>query len=273
MESSLPPNEPYIRLAVFLGVFVLMAVLEAAFPRRARRHARLRRWPANLGIAAINPLAVRLTFPIVGVGMAALAADRGWGLFNVAAAPAFAAFILSFLILDLAIWAQHVLFHKVPLFWRFHRMHHADLDLDATSGLRFHTGEILLSMLIKLGVIAALGAPAAAVLAFEVVLNATSMFNHANLRLPRRLDGWLRLILVTPDMHRVHHSVRREETGSNFGFNLPWWDRLFGTYRAQPEGGHAAMTIGLQEFRDPRELRLDRMLAQPFKTTTPTASL
>jgi sterol desaturase/sphingolipid hydroxylase (fatty acid hydroxylase superfamily) len=173
--------------------------------------------------------------------------------------------LLAVLLLDLAIYLQHVMFHAVPALWRVHRMHHSDTDLDVTTGLRFHPVEIVLSMLIKFAAIAALGAPAVAVLLFEVLLNATSMFNHANLRLPERVDAALRQVLVTPDMHRVHHSVIERETNSNFGFNLALWDRLFGTYRAQPEAGHEGMTIGVEQFRDPAEARLDRMLTQPFR--------
>ena len=181
------------------------------------------------------------------------------------ALPAWVGVVASVVLLDLAIYFQHVLFHAVPVLWRLHRMHHADLDFDVTTGLRFHPIEILLSMVIKLAVVAALGAPALAVLIFEVLLNATSMFNHGNVRIPAGLDRVLRWVVVTPDMHRVHHSILSRETNSNFGFNLPWWDRLFGTYRAQPAAGHEGMTIGIEQFRDPRELRLDRMLLQPFR--------
>jgi sterol desaturase/sphingolipid hydroxylase (fatty acid hydroxylase superfamily) len=173
--------------------------------------------------------------------------------------------VLSVVILDLAIYLQHVLFHAVPALWRLHRMHHADLEFDVSTGLRFHPVEILLSTVIKLAVVAALGAPALAVVIFEVLLNATSMFNHSNVRVPLGIDRMLRWLVVTPDMHRVHHSITPRETNSNFGFNLPWWDRLFGTYRAQPQAGHEAMTIGIEQFRDVRELRLDRMLLQPFR--------
>ena len=190
---------------------------------------------------------------------------RGFGLFNVIAVPAWIGVAASVVILDLAIYLQHVLFHAVPALWRLHRMHHADLEFDVSTGLRFHPIEILLSMLIKFAVVAALGAPALSVLIFEVLLNATSMFNHANVRIPLGIDRVLRWLVVTPDMHRVHHSILARETNSNFGFNLPWWDRLFGTYRAQPAAGHEAMTIGIEQFRDPRELWLDRMLAQPFR--------
>jgi sterol desaturase/sphingolipid hydroxylase (fatty acid hydroxylase superfamily) len=242
-----------------------MALWELLAPRRPQAIGRFRRWPSNLGIVALNTLLVRLVFPTAAVGMAVLAEAHGWGLFQALKAPAWFAITASVIFLDLVIYLQHVLVHAVPALWRLHRMHHADLEFDVTTGARFHPIEILLSMAIKLGVVAALGAPAVAVLIFEVLLNATSMFNHGNVRLAERLDGLLRWIVVTPDMHRVHHSVVPRETNSNFGFNAPWWDRLFGTYRAQPAAGHQEMTIGISQFREPRELRLDRMLLQPFR--------
>jgi len=266
-------SEALLRLIAFGGVLVALAVFEARFPRRRRRHPRLRRWPSNLGIVALDTLLVRLVFPLAAVGMAVLAAQHGRGLFNIVDLPFWAEFAASFLLLDLAIYAQHVMLHHVPLFWRMHRVHHADLDFDVTTGVRFHPLEILLSMTIKLGVVLLLGPPAVAVLVFEIVLNATSMFNHANLRIPAGVDRILRLVLVTPDMHRVHHSVLPEETNSNYGFNFPWWDRLFRTYRAAPKFGHNAMTIGLPIFRDARELRLDKLLVQPFKRPPATPSL
>ena len=213
----------------------------------------------------MDTLLVRILFPTTAVGLALLFESRGLGLFNAIALPVWVGVVASVVILDVAIYLQHVLFHAVPALWRLHRMHHADLEFDVSTGLRFHPIEILLSMIIKFTVVAALGAPALAVLIFEVVLNATSMFNHGNVRVSPRLDRTLRWVVVTPDMHRVHHSVLSRETNSNFGFNLPWWDRLFGTYRAQPVAGHANMTIGIEQFRDPREHRLDRMLLQPFR--------
>lgn len=234
-------------------------------PRRRRSFPRPSRWPNNLGVAAINPFIEFYLLSITPVGLAVLASDRGWGLMQVVRLPWIAAIVLTVVVLDLIIYLQHVMLHAVPILWRFHRMHHTDLDFDVTTGVRFHPVEILISLIIKLGAVAALGPPAAGVLAFEVTLNATSMFNHANVRIPARVDRVLRLAVVTPDMHRVHHSMLVSETNSNFGFNLPWWDRLFGTYRAQPRAGHAAMTIGLRQFRDGVELRLDRMLLQPFR--------
>jgi sterol desaturase/sphingolipid hydroxylase (fatty acid hydroxylase superfamily) len=265
MRELVLTYEPYIRLAAFGGVFVVMAVWEFIVPRRKQAIGRGRRWPNNLGVVVVNTLLVRIIFPTTAVGLALLAEARGFGLFNVVALPIWVGLVASVVMLDLAIYLQHVLFHAVPALWRLHRMHHADLEFDVSTGLRFHPIEILLSMLIKFAVVAALGAPALAVLIFEVLLNATSMFNHGNVRIPSSIDRVLRWLVVTPDMHRVHHSILARETNSNFGFNLPWWDRLFGTYRAQPAAGHDAMTIGIEQFREPRELRLDRMLVQPLR--------
>jgi sterol desaturase/sphingolipid hydroxylase (fatty acid hydroxylase superfamily) len=264
-------HEAAIRLGCFSLVLLLMILWEWRRPRRALSLPRGRRWPANLGIIVVDSVAVRLVFPVLAVGMAGLAADRDWGLFNQLDTPFWLAFIASLLLLDLAIYAQHVIFHRVPWLWRLHRMHHTDLDFDVTTALRFHPLEIVLSMLIKLAVVVALGAPAVAVMLFEVILNATAMFNHGNVRLPLWLDRRLRWVVVTPDMHRVHHSVRVEETDSNFGFNLPWWDRLFGTYRDQPRAGHTGMTIGLEYFRDRRATALPQLLLQPFLNVEPAA--
>lgn len=265
MAEILTQYEPVIRLSAFTGIFAAMALWEMLAPRRPQATKRLGRWPGNLGVTALNTLLVRLIFPSAATGMALLAEVHGWGLFHAFRGPAWLAVTAAVILLDLAIYFQHVLFHAVPALWRLHRMHHADLEFDVTTGARFHPMEILLSMVIKLGAVAALGAPAMAVLIFEVLLNATSMFNHGNVRLAARLDRFLRMILVTPDMHRVHHSVTPGETNSNFGFNVPWWDRLFGTYLAQPMAGHQQMMIGIAQFRDAGELRLDRMLTQPFR--------
>lgn len=265
MPETLLANEPLIRMTLFLGILGVMAIWEVAVPRRRREIPRLIRWTNNFGVVVLDTVLVRLAFPIVAVGMAILAAERGWGLFNVFEIPFWLAFILSVLALDLAIYLQHVMFHAVPTLWRLHRMHHADLEFDVSTGLRFHPIEILLSMGIKLAVVTVLGPPAVAVLVFEVLLNATSMFNHANIHIPERIDRVLRLFVVTPDMHRVHHSILPSETNSNFGFNLPWWDRLLGTYRPQPSKGHGGMTIGIEQFRTPRDLWLDRMLIQPVR--------
>ena len=213
----------------------------------------------------LDTVLTRIIAPTGAVGFGLLAEAHGWGLFNVVALPAWIELVLALFLLDLAIYLQHRLFHYVPVLWRLHRMHHADLDVDVTTGARFHPVEILLSLGIKFIVIVVLGTPSLAVLLFEIALNATSMFNHSNVRVPPVIERVLRLLVVTPDMHRVHHSVVRRETDSNFGFNFPWWDRLFGTYRPQPEAGHQAMTLGIEQFRDPHELRLDRMLTQPFR--------
>lgn len=258
-------TELLIRLAVFVGVIAAMAWWETQAPRRARSFGRVARWPSNLAIVALNSALVKAIVPAGAVGFAAFCASRGWGLMNLVRMPTGFGLLASVVVLDFVIYLQHVMFHALPALWRIHRMHHADLDFDVTTGARFHPLEILISMGIKMAAVAALGPTAAGVLAFEVILNATSMFNHANAAIPQPIDAILRLIVVTPDMHRVHHSIAVRETNSNFGFNLPWWDRMLGTYRAQPAAGHSGMTIGIAEFRDERELRLDRMLTQPWR--------
>jgi len=265
MRNALLAYETLLRLSLFGGVFVVMAMWELLLPRRPQAIGRGWRWPNNLGVVAVDTLLVRVLLPITTVGLAFVAEARGFGLFNMIALPAWASIVAAVIILDLAIYLQHVLFHAVPALWRLHRMHHADLEFDVSTGVRFHPIEIVLSAVIKLAVVAALGASPIAVLIFEVLLNATTMFNHGNVRMPRGLDRALRWIVVTPDMHRVHHSIVSRETNSNFGFNLPWWDFLFGTYRAQPGAGHDAMTIGIEQFRERRELGLVRMLLQPFR--------
>lgn len=258
-------HEPAIRMAVFFGILFVMAAWELAAPRRRVEIPRLLRWSNNLGLVVLDQLVVRVAFPVVAVGLAVITTQNEWGLLNQFSIPGWLATILAVLALDLAIYLQHVLFHAVPALWRLHRVHHSDLEFDVTTGVRFHPLEILISMAIKLLVILALGPPAIAVLIFEVLLNGTSLFNHANVRLPLRLDAMLRLIIVTPDMHRVHHSILPSETNSNFGFNLPWWDRLLGTYLAQPSAGHDAMTIGIARFRTKRDLWIDRLLLQPLR--------
>jgi sterol desaturase/sphingolipid hydroxylase (fatty acid hydroxylase superfamily) len=258
-------HEAIIRLACFLGVFVLMAFAEWLWPKRERPVRRLTRWPHNIAVVVIDTFLARIVLPAGATGVALLAEQHGWGLFNHISLPIWFTVPLTVLLLDLLIYFQHWAFHMAPLLWRLHRMHHADLDVDVTTGARFHPIEILLSLGIKSAVIIPLGAPVVGVLVFEVLLNATSMFNHTNVRIPARLERLLRLVLVTPDMHRVHHSILVRETNSNYGFNLPWWDRLFGTYRAQPEAGHDRVTLGIQQFRDPKELRIHRMLLQPFR--------
>lgn len=257
-------SEAGVRLSTFGGILILMAILESWAPRRSREVHRHVHWTNNLGLAFVNTLAIRFIAPIGAVGFAMYAEANGWGLFNLIDVPRWISILLCVIALDLAIYVQHVLFHVVPLFWRLHMVHHADMEFDVTTGLRFHTIEILLSLAIKCMAILILGAPAFAVLIFEVLLNATSMFNHSNVKLPLWLDRVLRMFIVTPDMHRVHHSVIRRETNSNFGFNLPWWDFVFRTYRAQPEKGHSDMTIGLPEYRDRRVEYLHWILLLPF---------
>ena len=257
-------HEGLIRLACFAAVLVLMAVWELAAPRRTLLVRKGRRWGGNLVLVVVNTLAVRLLLPLTAVALADRAADRGWGALNLVDWPAPLEFALGFIALDFAIYLQHVMFHAVPVFWRLHRVHHADLDFDVTTGLRFHTIEILLSMLTARRD-PDVGPLRGAWSCSEIVLNATSMFNHSNVRMPAPIDHVLRWLVVTPDMHRVHHSVVRRETDSNVGFNLPWWDRLCGTYRAQPEAGHEGMTIGLEELRDERQTTpLHRILWMPF---------
>lgn len=268
--QSLLAAEGAVRLVVFLGLLALMATAEALFPRRTRSLSRRQRWPGNLALVALGALSVRLLaapFALLPVLVAAWAQGQSWGLVALipSVLPHELVIALAVLLLDLAIYLQHVAFHRWPLLWRLHRMHHADQDYDTTTGLRFHPAEIILSLFYKLGVVIALGLPPVAVLIFELVLNGSALFNHANLRLPISLDRGLRLLIVTPDMHRVHHSVVPQETHSNFGFCFPWWDRLFGTYRAQPVAGHLGMQIGLPQFRQAQDQGLWAMLRQPWR--------
>jgi sterol desaturase/sphingolipid hydroxylase (fatty acid hydroxylase superfamily) len=265
MEAFVLANEPTVRLTAFAVVLAVMVIWEVLAPRRSRPLARRRRWPANLGIVVLNSIIIRLLFPAAAVGVALTAETQGWGLLHRYDVPSWVAVVAGVVVLDLAIYLQHVMFHAVPALWRLHRMHHADLDIDVTTGARFHPVEIMISMLIKFAAIAALGVPPVAVVLFEVLLNATSMFNHGNVRIPLALEPALRRLVVTPDMHRVHHSIERDETNSNFGFNLSIWDWLFGTYRAQPRAGHQAMAIGIPDFRDAAECNsITGMLAIPF---------
>jgi sterol desaturase/sphingolipid hydroxylase (fatty acid hydroxylase superfamily) len=257
-------SETLIRASAFLAVFAILAITEILAPRRRLSVSKFQRWRTNLTIVALNPISVALVFPLLPIGLAMLASEQNWGLLNQWAMPYWLKIIIGFLILDFTVYTQHVLHHALPALWRLHMVHHADLDFDVTTGLRFHPIEIIISMTIKLAAVAALGAPPVAVLLFEVALNATSMFNHSNIRIPKTVDQALRLLVVTPDMHRVHHSVIIQETNSNFGFNLPWWDRLFGTYKDQPDKGHTDMVIGLAQFRDQGKLSLPRLLILPF---------
>ena len=255
------------RLGVFVGLFALFATLEALAPRRARSQPRSARWFTNLSIVVLDTLALRalaIALPLLAIGAAVDAGRMGWGLFNTLDWPLWLEVVLAILILDLAIWAQHLVTHKVPILWRFHRVHHADRDFDVTTALRFHPVEILASMMLKIGLVYLLGPAALAVLLFEIILNGTAMFNHSNLRLPLWLDRAVRLVLVTPDMHRVHHSIHRHEHDSNYGFALSVWDRIFRTYRPKPEAGHDLMTVGL-EWQDERPSRLGWALMLPFR--------
>ena len=264
MNDIVTGNEATIRFGFFLGIFAVVAVAEFVSPRRGLTTSKVSRWFANLGIVAINTAVLRLIVPAGGVGVAAWVSQRGWGLINNVEIPYWLVVATSVLFLDFVIYLQHVMFHAVPTLWRFHMMHHADLDFDVTTGTRFHPIEIVLSMAIKAGAIVVLGPPVLAVIIFEILLNGTAMFNHGNLKLPIVVDRVVRLFVVTPDMHRVHHSVFPFEANSNFGFNLPWWDRLMGTYRAQPKKGHEGMTIGLNQYRDSNRLTLGWLLAMPF---------
>ena len=257
-------NEVVIRLVFFVSIFALIGIWERLSPRRSLTTSKKVRWIGNLAITFLNPLLVRLVFPVLAVNMAITAQESGWGLFNNYNLPYWPTVIVAVLILDLVIYLQHVMFHAIPILWRLHMVHHADLDYDVTTGLRFHPIEIILSMVIKLSAVVILGPPVTAVLIFEVLLNGLAMFNHGNVHLPLKIDRILRLLVVTPDMHRVHHSVIIRESNSNYGFNLPWWDRLFGTYCDQPAKGHTGMTIGLSQFRDSKKLTLPWLLGLPF---------
>ena len=259
-------NDPFIRLAAFLVTFACIAGWEALRPHRPQVFGRPRRWPHNLGILLVDVLMLRLLAPGAAIAVALTAQQGGWGLLNALVLPQWLCVPLAVVLLDLAIYFQHVVFHAVPTLWRLHRVHHADLEFDVTTGTRFHPIEILLSTGIKCAAVAAIGAPPLAVLVFEILLNATALFNHANVSLPARADRWLRWLVVTPDMHRIHHSVRHAESSSNFGFNLPWWDRIFATYRAHAKAG-GDITVGVDAFRSGDDLRLDRLLVQPFLNT------
>jgi sterol desaturase/sphingolipid hydroxylase (fatty acid hydroxylase superfamily) len=265
LESFVVAHEAAIRIGFFLATLVAMAAWEMLAPRRAPTISKTLRWSSNLGLVVLNSILVRVLLPLGATGMAAFAVTNGWGALNHFEVPLWLAVPVAVIALDLAIWLQHVVTHAVPALWRLHRVHHADLDYDFTTGVRFHPIESFLSMLVKFAVIGVLGPPVVAVVIFEILLNASSTFNHGNVRLPNGLDRVLRWLVVTPEMHRVHHSVEDDETNSNFGFNLSWWDRLFGTYRDRPRAEHEAMTIGIHGHRDPREVaHLPGMLLLPF---------
>ena len=264
MDPLVNRNELLIRLGSFFGILVIMFLWELIAPRRPLTTSKITRWFSNLGLVLIDSIAVRLVFPMALAGVALLAQRQGWGLFNLFELSYLLKIIFSVLILDLAIYLQHLMFHSAPLFWRLHMVHHSDMDIDVTTGVRFHPIEIILSMGIKMIVVILMGAPPVSVLIFEIILNGTSMFNHGNVRYSQQIDSFLRLLVVTPEMHRVHHSTIRWETNSNLGFNFPWWDRLFGTYRDQPTKGHLEMTIGLDQYKEPKKLTLPWLIVLPF---------
>jgi len=264
MDPIAKKSELLIRFGFFFGILIVMFLWEIFSPRRPLTTSKIKRWYSNLGMVLIDSVAIRLIFPTALVGIAFLAQQRGWGVFNQFEFPHLFTIIFGVMILDLTIYLQHVMFHSVPLLWRLHMVHHTDMDIDVTTGVRFHPIEILLSLGIKMAVVILTGAPPIAVLIFEVLLNGTSMFNHGNVGYSLNVDSILRLLVVTPEMHRVHHSTIRWETNSNLGFNFPWWDRLFGTYRPQPAKGHLEMTIGLDQYKEPNKLTLPWLLVLPF---------
>jgi len=264
-DEFLLANEKEVRMSFFFGMLIAIGIWELLAPKRALTISKSVRWVNNLGLVFFNSFLLRVLFPAAAVGVAAFASEQGWGLFNYFNLPLWFAVLASVIIMDFVIYVQHVMVHAIPVLWRLHRVHHADMDYDVTTGSRFHPIEIIISMLIKFATILLLGPPIIAVIIFEIVLNATAMFNHGNISLPKAFDKYLRLLLVTPDMHRVHHSVEDDEANSNFGFSLPWWDRIFGTYRAQPRAGHKDMIIGINKFRDPKQVSwLPGMLMLPF---------
>ena len=259
-------HETAIRMGSFFGVLILMAVWEILAPRRASTISKIVRWGNNLGLVVFNSVLLRLIFPTAAVGVTIFASEHSWGLLNYVQLPSFAAVAISIVVMDFVIYFQHILMHAIPALWRLHRVHHADLDYDFTTGVRFHPLEIIVSMLIKFSAILMLGPPVIAVLIFEVILNVMSMFNHGNVKLPAFLDRTLRLLIVTPDMHRIHHSVEEDESNQNFGFNLSLWDRFFGTYRKQPRAGHEEMVVGIQNYRGLRDVTsIQGLLLLPFR--------
>ena len=263
--DSLPFSETAIRLAAFLVIFATMAVLEQSLPRREANAAKGARWRTNLAMVIVDSIVLRIVFPMAAVGTAIWAEQRGYGLFPMIETPGLIAGIIAFAVLDFAVWLEHLASHKIPILWRIHRMHHSDIDFDVTTALRFHPLEIIISMVWKAGVVIALGAPVLAVLAFEIVLNGAAMFNHSNVKLPLAADKMLRWLIVTPDMHRIHHSIRYHEMDSNYGFNFAFWDRLFGTYSLDPQDGHSGMTIGLPDYQDAAPTGLIWSLILPFR--------
>ncbi|HSM39890.1 MAG TPA: sterol desaturase family protein [Afifellaceae bacterium] len=267
--DQLPFSEVTIRIAVFVAIFGSMAALEIALPRRTPDPRKVARWRTNLLMVVVDSIALRVVFPLAAVGWALWAEANGTGLFRATGMPIWLAGLIGFIVLDFAVWLEHVASHKIPILWRIHRMHHSDIDFDVTTALRFHPLEIILSMMWKAAIVVALGVPVIAVLLFEIVLNGAAMFNHSNWKIPERIDAILRLFIVTPDMHRVHHSVHVRETDSNYGFNFPFWDRLFRTYTDQPRDGHVGMTIGLNEYRGDEPTGFVWSLILPFRSNRP----
>lgn len=261
-------SEGSLRFGTFIAIFFVMTVLETWLPRRNRRFARIKRWPTNIAVLLSAFAAVSATtfiIPVTATITAFAAQANGWGLFNILDLPIWLEWVIAFVVLDFVIWAQHLVTHKVPVLWRIHRVHHSDEDLDATSAVRFHPLEIVLSIFVKAAAVLILGADPLLVVIFEAVINGTALFNHANFKIPVQVDRWLRWVLVTPDMHRVHHSIINRETDSNYGFALSIWDRLFRVYNDQPEMGHDGMTIGLKEWQDDAPTRLGWTLLLPFR--------
>ncbi|MCG7496183.1 sterol desaturase family protein [Vibrio sp. Of7-15] len=265
MSDWIVGNELYIRLGFFLTIFTLVAIGELIAPRKRLTGSKPTRWCSNLSIVVFNSITIKLLFPILAVDVSYIATENQWGLIHWFDIPAPVAIVTAIILLDCAIYFQHVLFHHVPFLWRLHRMHHTDVDIDVTTGARFHPLEIILSMIFKILIVVLLGAPVVSVIIFEVLLNLTAMFNHGNVKIPKKIDKYVRYFLVTPDVHRIHHSVDGTETNRNFGFCLTWWDLIFNTYQSQPKQGHTNMTIGLTIFRKPHESRLKNMLTQPFR--------
>lgn len=263
--NTLLSYETAIRLGIFAGLLVVLLLAEAIWPRKNRVESRVARWRTNAVFTVVDALALRLLVPLAAVGVAAYASTKGWGLLNIVTLPNWAVIVISLVLLDMAIYWQHVATHKIPILWRLHQVHHTDRDMDVTTAVRFHPIEICLSMIYKMAIVAALGVPVVAVILFEVILNGCAMFNHSNLRLPKWLDKILRIFIVTPDMHRVHHSTDMRETNSNYGFSTSVWDRIFGSYIAQPAAGHNAMTLGLSEHQNERPREVVWSLLLPFK--------
>jgi sterol desaturase/sphingolipid hydroxylase (fatty acid hydroxylase superfamily) len=264
MYDFIATNEPVIRLSFFIGTLLVVGLWETFAPKRPPSVSKIWRWSNNFGITFFNTFLLRILFPILAVGLAVIAKEHGWGLLNIIQLPETFAIVIAVILQDFVIYWQHVLFHHFPILWRLHKMHHADVDYDVSTGARFHPIEIILSMLLKLIVVLLLGPPVVAVIIFEILLSSIAMFNHANAGLPPSIDKIIRLFMVTPDMHRVHHSVIRGEHNNNFGFNLPWWDYIFGTYTASPSQGHDKMTIGLDEYQENRKQSIFWMLSLPF---------